>query len=132
MTNTIPESLKYTESHEWVRTEKDGTLTVGITEHAQKLMGDLVYVELPEENAEYEEEDECAVLESVKAAADVYMPIDGTVIEVNRDLAIHPEFVNQSPYDRGWIFKIEPDSMDDVEDLLSASEYQELVASETH
>lgn len=132
MTQSIPGNLLYTNTHEWVRKEADGSLVVGVTDHAQKLMGDLVFIELPEEEAEYDVEAECCVLESVKAAADVYMPVAGTVVEVNRELITHPDLINQSPYEEGWIFKVEADSEDDLEELLSPKDYQELVASETH
>jgi glycine cleavage system H protein len=128
----IPDDLRYTKSHEWVRKDDDGNFTVGITSHAQHLLGDLVFVELPEPGAQLGGGDDCAVVESVKAASDVYCPITGEVAEVNEALADTPELVNKDPYGDGWIFKITPDDEASYEDLLSASVYAELVAEETH
>lgn len=125
-----PNDLKYTKSHEWVRIEADGTLTVGITDHAQELMGDMVYVELPEAGRRLEASKECAVVESVKAASDVYAPVAGEVTTVNGGLADSPETVNQDPYGAGWIFKMRPADETDVNGLLDAQAYEALVASE--
>ena len=119
----VPSELKYTESHEWLRVEDDGLVTVGITDHAQELLGDLVFVELPETDAEFSAGDECCVVESVKAASDVYMPISGEIVEVNEALADEPEIINNSPYDNGWLFKIKP-SGDDLHELMDAEGYQ--------
>ena len=119
----VPSELKYTESHEWLRVEDDGLVTVGITDHAQELLGDLVFVELPETDAEFSAGDECCVVESVKAASDVYMPISGEIVEVNEALADEPEIINNSPYDNGWLFKIKP-SGDDLDELMDAEGYQ--------
>lgn len=122
----IPSELKYTESHEWLRVEDDGLVTVGITDHAQELLGDLVFVELPELETEFVAGDECCVVESVKAASDVYMPISGEIAEVNESLLDEPETINSSPYDNGWLFRIRPsdENLDEMEDLLDAEAYQ--------
>lgn len=127
-----PQELKYTKSHEWVKTEGDGTLTVGITDHAQDLMGDMVYVELPEIGGELTAEKECAVVESVKAASDVYAPVSGGVVEVNAAVADTPETVNKDPYGAGWLFRLKPANPTDVDKLLDATAYEALVASEKH
>lgn len=118
----VPSELKYTESHEWLRVEDDGVVTVGISDHAQALLGDLVFVELPEAGTEFVAGDECCVVESVKAASDVYMPISGEVVAVNEALADEPEIINNSPYDSGWLFKIQP-SANEIEDLMDADAY---------
>lgn len=118
----VPTNLKYTRSHEWVRAEADGTITVGITEHAQDLLGDLVFIDLPEIGKVLAAEQEAAVVESVKAAADVYAPLSGTVIEVNEALADAPELVNQDAY-AAWLFKMKPVTSDDLAALLDASAY---------
>jgi len=122
----VPSELKYTRSHEWLRAEDDGLVTVGITDHAQALLGDLVFVELPETETEFAAGDECCVVESVKAASDVYMPISGEVVEVNEALVDEPEIINSSPYDNGWLFKIKP-SADELDDLLDADAYQAVI-----
>jgi len=118
----IPSNLKYTKSHEWVRVEGDGTITVGITDHAQELLGDLVFVELPDVGKELAAEQEAAVVESVKAASDVYAPISGTVIEVNPTIPDTPEAVNQDAYS-AWLFKMKPANIADVDALLDANAY---------
>lgn len=128
----VPADLKYAKTHEWVRVEEDGTLTVGISEHAQELLGDMVYVEVPEVGAEVDAEQACAVVESVKAASDVYSPVTGEVIEVNETLADSPEIVNNDPYEAGWIMRVRPDKMDDLDQLMDADAYQEFIASEAH
>ncbi|WP_227430795.1 glycine cleavage system protein GcvH [Psychrobacter sp. I-STPA6b] len=120
----IPAELKYVASHEWLRLEDDGTITVGITEHAQDLLGDIVYVELPEVGATVAADDEVAVVESVKAASDVYAPITGEIVAINESLEDEPEIINSDPYGDGWFFKIKPDNVDDYESLLTAEEYQ--------
>ncbi len=127
-----PKELKYTKSHEWVKIESDGTLTVGITDHAQELMGDMVYVELPEVGRKLDVGKECAVVESVKAASDVYAPVAGEVSAVNSAVADTPETVNKDPYGAGWMFKLKPASKADADKLLDAEAYEALVASETH
>ncbi len=128
----IPQELKYTKSHEWVRVEEDGTLTVGITEHAQGLLGDMVFVELPEVGESYEAEQDCAVVESVKAASDIYCPVEGEVIEVNEELEDAPEQINVNAYHEGWIFRINPSNPDDVDNLMNADDYAALVEAEEH
>ena len=119
----IPSELKYTKSHEWLRVEDDGLITVGISDHAQELLGDLVFIELPEVGTEFVAGDECCVVESVKAASDVYMPISGEVVAVNNVLTDEPEMINTSPYDNGWLFKIKA-SADELADLMDAEAYQ--------
>ena len=118
----VPANLKYTKSHEWVRAEADGTITVGITEHAQDLLGDLVFIDLPEVGKEFAAEQEAVVVESVKAAADVYAPVNGTVTEVNSAVADAPESVNQDAY-AAWLFKMKPANLADVDALLDAAAY---------
>lgn len=120
----IPAELKYVASHEWLRLEDDGTITVGITEHAQDLLGDIVFVELPEVGDTVAADDEIAVVESVKAASDVYAPITGEIVAINESLEDEPEIINSDPYGDGWFFKIKPDNVDDYESLLTAEEYQ--------
>ncbi len=126
-----PSNLKYTASHEWVKTEADGTVSVGITEHAQELLGDMVYVEAPAVGRHLKAREECAVVESVKAAADVYAPVSGTVTEINGNLDSSPEDINTDPYG-AWIFKMKPDNAADVAALLDAAGYQAAVESEEH
>lgn len=123
--SNIPEDLKYTKSHEWVRDNGDGTVTVGITEHAQDLLGDLVFVELPELDEEYGAEDSCAVIESVKAASDMYAPVTGTVTEVNENLDDSPELINSDAYGDGWIFVMSIASTDELDNLLDPEAYAE-------
>jgi glycine cleavage system H protein len=125
-----PEDLRYTKDHEWVRDNGDGSVTVGITDHAQELLGDLVFVELPEEGAELAAGSECAVVESVKAASDVYSPLDGTVTARNQPLADSPELINSDPYGEGWIFRMRPVDMAELDGLMDAAGYDELVAAE--
>lgn len=130
--SNIPQELKYTQAHEWVRIEDDGSLTIGITEHAQSLLGDMVFVELPEVGDEFEAEQECAVVESVKAASDIYCPVEGEVIAVNEELDESPEQINVNAYYEGWLFRMIPAKADSVDELLNAEEYAELVESEEH
>ena len=125
-----PESLKYTENHEWVKVLEDGTVEIGITEHAQDSLGDLVFVELPEVDSEHSAGEECAVVESVKAASDVYCPVSGKIVEVNEILSDAPETVNQDPYGEGWLFRIQPTEELDESRFLSADAYAELAESE--
>ncbi|MEF8698569.1 MAG: glycine cleavage system protein GcvH [Candidatus Accumulibacter sp. UW20] len=124
----IPVELKYTRSHEWIRAETDGTITVGISDHAQELLGDLVFIELPEVGRELAAEQEAAVVESVKAAADVYAPVSGTVVEVNLALADAPEQINQDAY-AAWLFRMKPTTPSDLDALLDADAYQQLLAA---
>lgn len=128
---SIPADLKYTPSHEWVRVEADGTLTVGITHHAQDLLGDMVFIENPATGRTLASREECAVVESVKAASDVYAPVAGEVIATNGDVEASPELVNQDAY-AAWLFKMKPANPADVDALLDAAAYQKLVDSETH
>ena len=122
----IPGDLKFRTSHEWVRVEEDGTVTVGISDHAQDLLGDIVFVELPDIGSQISSEDEVAIVESVKAASDVYSPISGEVVEVNELLLDTPETINESPYSDGWFYKIQPDDMNELDELLSPDEYGEV------
>jgi glycine cleavage system H protein len=124
----IPPELKYTASHEWVRREPDGTVTIGITDHAQDALGDLVYIEVPAADSHYEAEQPCAVVESVKAASDIYSPVAGQVVVVNEALEEQPEIVNQDPYGQGWILRLKPDDIAAVDALLDAQAYQALLA----
>lgn len=126
----VPQDLKYTKEHEWVRKEADGTVTVGITDHAQEALGDLVFVEVPEVGQVLAEGDACAVVESVKAASDVYSPLSGSVSEVNTELAEAPEIINQDPYDQGWIFKMSLADTSQLGGLLEPAGYQELIEEE--
>jgi glycine cleavage system H protein len=126
----IPSELKYTKSHEWVRDEDDGSVTIGITDHAQELLGDLVFVELPEVGTEMSVDDAVCVVESVKAASDVYMPISGEVVEVNEILADAPETINDSPYDDGWLIRVNPSNPDEFEDLMDADSYDAEIAED--
>lgn len=125
--SNIPADLKYVASHEWLRQEEDGTITVGITHHAQDLLGDIVYVELPEVGEHVEVDAEIAVVESVKAASDVYAPIAGEILAVNEALVDAPETINEGPYGEGWFFKIKPDNADDYQGLMDADEYQDSI-----
>lgn len=128
----FPNELKYTSTHEWVRIEEDGTITVGITDHAQDLLGDLVFVELPDLNSEIRLGEECAVVESVKAASDIYAPISGEILEVNDTLMEAPSAVNSDPYGEGWLFRLKPANEKELENLMSANEYKEQIAAEEH
>ena len=119
----IPGDLKFLSSHEWARIEDDGTVTVGISDHAQDLLGDIVFVELPEVGKTVAAEGEAAIVESGKAASDVYSPLSGEIIAVNDSLEASPEIINDSPYDDGWFFKIKPDNLDELADLLDAESY---------
>ena len=124
----VPTELKYTKSHEWIRQEADGSVTIGITDHAQELLGDLVFVELPEAGSEINAEDAVCVVESVKAASDVYMPISGEITEVNEVLNDAPETINDSPFDDGWLFKVKPSAEVELEELMDADAYQAEIA----
>lgn len=126
--SNVPEELRYTKSHEWIRVDEDGNITVGITDHAQEQMGDLVYVELPDIGRTVGDGEELAVIESVKAASDVYSPLAGEVAEVNEALSDAPELVNSDPYGDGWLFKLTPNDSSDLNDMMDADEYTELAA----
>ncbi|MEE4145606.1 MAG: glycine cleavage system protein GcvH [Halieaceae bacterium] len=120
-----PSELKYASSHEWARLEEDGTVTVGITDHAQAALGDVVFVELPDVGTVLAAGDDAGVVESVKAASDVYAPIGGEVIEVNTQLEDEPETVNSDPYHEGWFYKLQPSDSSELDALLSAADYQQ-------
>ena len=126
----IPSELKYSKEHEWVRIDDDGNAIIGITDHAQELLGDMVYVELPEVGTSIAMEDETGVVESVKAASDVYAPVSGEIIEVNEDLVDEPESINTQPYEAGWLYKVELANESDLDELLTADEYADLIADE--
>ncbi|MDT8322221.1 MAG: glycine cleavage system protein GcvH [Xanthomonadales bacterium] len=121
----IPAELLYRESHEWVRDEDDGTVVVGISDHAQAQLGDMVFIELPEPGMSYDQGDACAVIESVKAASDVYAPVSGEVIESNSALEDLPELVNKDPYGDGWLFRMQLSDPDELDDLMDAEAYEE-------
>ncbi|PCI18575.1 MAG: glycine cleavage system protein H [Piscirickettsiaceae bacterium] len=129
MSNT-PNDRKYADSHEWALLEADGNVRVGISDHAQKLLGDLVFVELPEVGANVDKGDECSVVESVKAASDIYSPVSGEIIAVNEALEDGPEAINDSAYEDGWIFLIKPTDSSELNDLLDAQGYQNLTEDE--
>jgi glycine cleavage system H protein len=126
--NRVPNELKYTKDHEWVREDDDGTLVIGITDHAQRSLGDLVFVELPEVEDTVVSGDACAVVESVKAASDVYCPLSGIVSEVNTALVDAPELVNSDPYGEGWLFRLRPNSPTELEELLADEDYAGVIA----
>lgn len=126
----IPRELHYTESHEWIRLENDDTVTVGITDHAQHQLGDLVFVELPEMNDVLEKSDEMAVVESVKTAADVYAPLSGKIIAVNPQLESRPQLINEDPYGNGWICRVKPENLDELDELLDADQYEKTISEE--
>jgi len=128
----IPGDLKFLKSHEWARVEGDGKITIGISDHAQGLLGDLVYVDLPAVGDRVEAGNACAVVESVKAASDVYTPITGTITAVNSALADKPETINEDAYGEGWIFVVEAEEPDQLNDLLSPDDYAELLEDEDH
>ncbi|MCP5196798.1 MAG: glycine cleavage system protein GcvH [Gammaproteobacteria bacterium] len=128
MSSNIPPELHYAETHEWVRSQEDSIVTVGITDHAQHLLGDLVFVELPEVGRVVATAEACAVVESVKAASDVYSPVDGVIVEVNELLADNPELINQDPYEEGWILRIKTTAA--LEGLLDAAAYELIIVNE--
>lgn len=128
----IPANLKYTKSHEWVEVLDDGTVKIGITDHAQELLGDMVFVEVPEEGAAVSAGEECAVVESVKAASDVYSPVTGEVVAVNEDLADTPDLVNNHPYGDGWIMQVKLTEDGELDELMDADAYAELCAEDDH
>tara|TARA_B110000014_G_scaffold99710_1_gene68515 strand:- start:1342 stop:1719 length:378 start_codon:yes stop_codon:yes gene_type:complete len=121
----IPDNLSYTKEHEWVSVQDDGNIKVGITDHAQDALSDVVFVELPEVGSDFSKGDTMAVAESVKAASDIYSPISGKIISINEKLEESPELINESPYDFGWMVVIEPDG--NLEDLLDSNSYRELI-----
>lgn len=125
--STIPKELRYASTHEWVRTDGDGVFTVGITEHAQDLLGDMVFIDLPDVGDGVTTGEECAVAESVKAASDIYAPITGEIIAVNEELEDTPELVNSDAFGEGWLFKIKAEDPDEIEGLLDAEGYAGIV-----
>jgi len=126
----IPGDLKFLKSHEWARVEQDGRVTVGISDHAQALLGDLVYVELPNIGDRIEAGNACAVVESVKAASDVYAPVTGTVVEVNEALSDKPELINEDAYGEGWIYLLEIEDPEQLDELIAPDDYAELIENE--
>jgi glycine cleavage system H protein len=132
MSDTIPSDLKYAASHEWVRDEGDGTVTLGISHHAQALLGDIVFVELPEKDDDLDAGDDCGVIESVKAASDMYTPVAGTVIATNDALDGEPELVNSAPYTDGWVCKMRLADDANLEGLMDAAAYTKVLEDEEH
>lgn len=128
--SSTPDDLKYTKEHEWVRDNGDGTVSVGITDHAQDSLGDLVFVELPEVGSQVASGDACAVVESVKAASDIYSPVDGEIVEANEALGDAPETINEDAYGGGWIFKLRLSNAGQLDGLLDATGYEAVVAEE--
>ncbi len=125
--SSIPENCKYSKTHEWVRMESDGSMTIGITEHAQDLLGDMVFIELPEMGKTINAGDEIGVLESVKAAADLYTPLSGDIIEINEALIDSPSLLNSDPYGDGWLFKIKISNENEINELFSANQYVQYI-----
>ncbi len=128
----VPSDLKYVSTHEWARKDDPNTVTIGITDHAQDLLGDIVYIELPSIGQRVNGGDECAVVESVKAASDVYSPLSGEIIDINEDLEEAPELVNEDPYGTGWIFRVKLNKPEEFERLLSAEIYEKQIGEEIH
>lgn len=129
--SNVPKDLRYAKSHEWAKKQPDGTVVIGITDHAQSALGDLVFVEVPKAGRKVNAGEACAVVESVKAASDVYAPIGGEVVEGNPALAGAPETLNQDPYGKGWMFKLKPSNAAELDKLLDAAGYEKVVA-ESH
>ena len=123
----VPTELRYTKTHEWVRLEKNGVATIGITDFAQEQLGDLTYIELPGVGDNVEAQSEVAVIESVKAAADIYAPVAGTITEINKKLEEQPELINSDPFGEGWMFKLRPDDASEVDMLLDADAYEDMI-----
>ncbi|MDH3286475.1 MAG: glycine cleavage system protein GcvH [Betaproteobacteria bacterium] len=128
---TTPKDLKYTKNHEWVKAEPDGSVTVGITFHAQEQLGDVVFVQNPDVGRKLKQGEECAVIESVKAAADLYAPVSGEVMAVNQEVSDHPERVNEDPY-TAWMFRLKPSAPGELEALLDAAGYEKVAAEDHH
>jgi glycine cleavage system H protein len=129
--SNVPKDLRYAKSHEWAKQQPDGTVVIGITDHAQSALGDLVFVEVPKAGRKLNAGEACAVVESVKAASDVYAPISGEVVDANATLANAPETLNQDPYGKGWMFKLKPANAAELDKLLDAAGYEKVVA-ESH
>jgi len=130
--SNVPSDLRYLKSHEWARLEADGTITIGISDHAQQALGDLVFAEVPEAGRRVTAGEACAVVESVKAASDVYSPVSGEVVAGNADLGGRPELINQDPYGAGWLMRIRPDDKTQFAAMLDAKSYEAALAAETH
>ena len=130
--SNIPVELKYARTHEWARTNDDGSVTVGISDSAQDQLGDMVFIEVPEVGQSVEAGEGCAVVESVKAASDVYAPVSGEILEVNEALADSPETVNQDAYGEGWLFRMQPGDAGDMDTLMDSDAYADFLASEDH
>ena len=128
----IPGDLKYAKSHEWAKKQADGTVVIGITDHAQSALGDLVFVEVPKAGRKVTAGEACAVVESVKAASDVYAPIGGEVVDSNASLADAPETLNQDPYGKGWMFRLKPANAAELDKLLDAAGYEKVVTEASH
>ena len=128
--SNIPDDLKYASTHEWISVNEDGLVTVGISDHAQEALGDIVFVELPEARASVNSKEEVAVVESVKAASDIYSPLTGEVVEINESLLDSPETVNASPYELGWFFKIRMENEAELDDLMNSESYSEYCDNE--
>lgn len=126
----MDKTLKFTDSHEWVRDNGDGTVTIGISEHAQAMLGDVVFVELPELESEFDAGDNVSLVESVKAASDIYAPVSGMIVEVNEELSDRPELINEEPYESGWIAKIKMTDAGELDELKDADEYLSLIDEE--
>ena len=130
--SNVPADLRFLKSHEWARLEADGTITIGISDHAQQALGDLVFVEAPEPGRHVNAGEAAAVVESVKAASDVYSPVSGEVVAGNADLGGRPELINQEPYGAGWLMRIRPDDKTQFAAMLDAKSYEAALAAETH
>ena len=130
--SNVPADLRYLKTHEWARLEDDGTVTVGISDHAQQALGDLVFVEVPEDGRQLIAGEACAVVESVKAASDVYSPLNGEVVAGNAELGGQPELINQDPYGAGWIMRVRPTDKAQFSAMLDASSYEAALAADTH
>ena len=130
--SNVPADLRYLKSHEWARLEADGTITIGISDHAQQALGDLVFAEVPDAGRRVVAGEACAVVESVKAASDVYSPVSGEVVAANADLGGTPELINQDPYGAGWLVRIRPDDKSQFTAMLDAAAYEAVLAAETH
>jgi glycine cleavage system H protein len=130
--SNVPSDLRYLKSHEWARLEADGTITIGISDHAQQALGDLVFAEVPEAGRRVTAGEACAVVESVKAASDVYSPVSGEIVAGNSDLGGTPELINQDPYGAGWLMRIRPDDKTQFVAMLDAKSYEAALAAETH
>ena len=127
----LPGDLEYTEDHEWLRREDDGSVTIGITDHAQTELGDITFVEIPQDDTDVNVDDETANIESVKAASPIYSPVSGTIVEVNADLEESPEAINEDPYGSGWIFKVEMSNASELDKLMDAEAYETFLQKET-